>query len=193
MDPDNIMIGNGLMNYDFNAGNGNPTYDNYKDTVDGFCMEHVMGFEVGEHFLNLLTQLHLKGTFHNAQQPPFINIEALENLIQLRNKLVAEGKHVLVRSFPGPVGSPIINVGGLSTPQLPDHYHYPNPTDNFGVQQAVKDLFQFPLAIFLCAFAGDNVYYTYSVWYDVRQHVPGERSLEDGVSDHEPQEGVIQN
>ena len=46
LDPDNIMIGNGLMNYDFNAGHGNPTYDDYKDTVDGFCMEHVMGFEV---------------------------------------------------------------------------------------------------------------------------------------------------
>ena len=46
LDPDNIMIGNGLMNYDFNAGHGNPTYEDYKDTVDGFCMEHVMGFEV---------------------------------------------------------------------------------------------------------------------------------------------------
>ena len=44
--PDNIMIGNGLMNYDFNAGNGNPVYDDYRDLVDGFCMEHVMGFEV---------------------------------------------------------------------------------------------------------------------------------------------------
>ena len=40
------MIGNGLQNYDFNAGNGNPTYDDYKDLVDGFCMEHLMGFEV---------------------------------------------------------------------------------------------------------------------------------------------------
>ena len=46
LDPGNVMIGNGLMNYDFNAGHGNPTYDDYKDTVDGFCMEHVMGFEV---------------------------------------------------------------------------------------------------------------------------------------------------
>ena len=26
--------------------------------------------------------------------------------------------------------------------------------------------------MFLCAFAGPKVYYTYSVWYDVRQHVP---------------------
>ena len=46
INPENIMIGNGLMNYDFNAGNGNPVYDDYKDLVDGFCMEHVMGFEV---------------------------------------------------------------------------------------------------------------------------------------------------
>ena len=43
---DNFMIGNGLMNYDFNAGNGNPVYDGYRDFVDGFCMEHTMGFEV---------------------------------------------------------------------------------------------------------------------------------------------------
>ena len=47
------MIGNGLQNYDFNAGNGNPTYDDYKDLVDGFCMEHLMGFEVT---LNLLKE-----------------------------------------------------------------------------------------------------------------------------------------
>ena len=46
INPENFMIGNGLMNYDFNAGNGNPVYDDYKDVVDGFCMEHVMGFEV---------------------------------------------------------------------------------------------------------------------------------------------------
>ena len=46
LNPDNIMIGNGLMNYDFNAGNGNPVYDDYRDFVDGFCMEHTMGFEV---------------------------------------------------------------------------------------------------------------------------------------------------
>ena len=43
---DNIMIGNGLMNYDFNAGNGNPAYEGYTEVVDGWCMEHVMGFEV---------------------------------------------------------------------------------------------------------------------------------------------------
>ena len=36
----------------------------------------------------------------------------------------------------------------------------------------VQDLFQFPLAVYLCAFAGPKVFYTYSVWYDVRQHVP---------------------
>ena len=40
------MIGNGLMNYDFNAGNGNPSYDLFIDKLDGFCMEHLMAFEV---------------------------------------------------------------------------------------------------------------------------------------------------
>ena len=87
----------------------------------------------------LSISIKLKGTFHNAAQPPFINIEALENLIQLRNLLVSEDKYVLVRSFPGPVGSPILSVGGLSTPQLPPDYHYDNPTDNLAVQQAIKD------------------------------------------------------
>ena len=71
-------------------------------------------------------------------EAPFINLEALENLIDLRDKLVAEDLYVLVRSFPGPVGSPILSVGGLSTPQLPDHYPYPNPRDNLGVQQAMR-------------------------------------------------------
>ena len=46
IDPHNIMIGNGLMNYDFNAGNGNPVFEDYRHLVDGFCMEHTMGFEV---------------------------------------------------------------------------------------------------------------------------------------------------
>ena len=33
--PSNLMIGNGLMNYDFNAGNGNPAYDLFVDKLDG--------------------------------------------------------------------------------------------------------------------------------------------------------------
>ena len=82
--------------------------------------------------------IHHQATNHNAAEPPFIKIDALENLIDLRNKLVEQDKYVLVRSFPGPVGSPILNVGGLSTPQLPEHYHYPNPTNNIEVQQAMK-------------------------------------------------------
>ena len=107
--------------------------------------------------------------------------------------LVAQEKFLLVRSFPGPVGSPILNVGGLSTPQLPDHYHYTNPGHNLGMQAAMRDLFQFPLAVFLCGFAGPRVYYTYSVWwerttdlywmlvcrYDVRQSVPDREVAED--------------
>ena len=33
--PSNLMIGNGLMNYDFNAGNGNPAFDLFVDKLDG--------------------------------------------------------------------------------------------------------------------------------------------------------------
>ena len=84
------------------------------------------------------TYLSFQGTYHSAVEAPFINLEALENLIDLRDKLVAEDLYVLVRSFPGPVGSPILSVGGLSTPQLPDNYPYPNPRDNLGVQQAMR-------------------------------------------------------
>ena len=43
---DNIIVGNGLKNYDFNAGLGNPSYDLFVDAVDGFSMEHMMAFEV---------------------------------------------------------------------------------------------------------------------------------------------------
>ena len=41
-----LIIGNGLQNYDFNAGLGNPTYELFVDVVDGFSMEHMMAFEV---------------------------------------------------------------------------------------------------------------------------------------------------
>ena len=51
------MIGNGLMNYDFNAGNGNPVYDDYRDFVDGFCMEHTMGFEVKLRFITAVSDI----------------------------------------------------------------------------------------------------------------------------------------
>ena len=34
----NLMIGNGLMNYDFNAGNGNPAYDLFVDKLDGLLL-----------------------------------------------------------------------------------------------------------------------------------------------------------
>ena len=74
----------------------------------------------------------------HASGPPFIKIEDLENLIQLKNLLVEKNKFVLVRSFPGPTGSPIINVGGLSTPQLPDNYPYPKPQNNLEVQQTMR-------------------------------------------------------
>ena len=36
------MIGNGLMNYDFNAGNGNPAYDLFVDKLDGFTIGFIV-------------------------------------------------------------------------------------------------------------------------------------------------------
>merc|ERR1719348_626458 len=45
LDPSYVLIGNGIMEYDFNAGQGNPTLDFYLDKIDGYCMEHVMAFE----------------------------------------------------------------------------------------------------------------------------------------------------
>eukprot|EP00091_Calanus_sinicus_P008750 TRINITY_DN2094_c0_g1_i8.p1 TRINITY_DN2094_c0_g1~~TRINITY_DN2094_c0_g1_i8.p1 ORF type:complete len:356 (+),score=84.34 TRINITY_DN2094_c0_g1_i8:366-1433(+) len=156
LDSENILIGNGLFNYDFNAGNGNPSYDDFADHVDGMCMEHVMAFE---------------GANWQAKEPPFVNVNALKNLVQLKNRLVEKNKFVLVRSFPGPVRN-VRMVDGLNTPQLPAAYPYPNPQNNLEVQQAMKDLYAFPLAVYLCAFADEKVLYTYSVWYDVRQSVP---------------------
>ena len=123
LDPGYIVVGNGLMNYDFNAGNGNPVYDKYVDNLDGFCMEHIMAFEAVN---------------QNAETAPFIRISALENLIQLRNLLVEKGKYLLVRSYPGPVGQPIANIDGLPTPHLPPHYPYPQPQTNMEVQQSMK-------------------------------------------------------
>ena len=51
-------------------------------------------------------------------------------------------KYVFVRSFPGPVGTPINHVGGLPTPQLPENYPYPKPQNNLEVQQAMKVKYQ---------------------------------------------------
>ena len=77
------------MNYDFNAGNGNPNYDVFVEMLDGFCMEHVMVFEAA---------------ISGALEAPFIRVDALENLIQLRERLVEAGKYLLVRAYPGPLG-----------------------------------------------------------------------------------------
>ena len=123
LDPGFIVVGNGLTNYDFNASNGNPSYDLYVDQLDGFCMEHVMAFE---------------DVYQDAEVAPFIRISALENLIQLRNLLVEKGKYLLVRSYPGPVGQPIANIDGFPTPHLPPHYPYPQPQSNMEVQQSMK-------------------------------------------------------
>ena len=85
------MIGNGLQNYDFNAGDGNPTFDMFVEILDGFCMEHFMAFEAA---------------ISGALEPPFIRVDALENHIQLRERLVEAGKYLLVRAYPGPLGTP---------------------------------------------------------------------------------------
>ena len=79
------------MNYDFNAGNGNPNYDMFVEMLDGFCMEHMMVFEAA---------------ISGALEAPFIRVEALENLIQLSERLVEAGKYLLVRAYPGPLGTP---------------------------------------------------------------------------------------
>ena len=52
------------MNYDFNAGNGNPVYDDFRDFVDGFCMEHTMGFEVKIIFSDISTVLKCEIIIH---------------------------------------------------------------------------------------------------------------------------------
>merc|ERR1712002_1139246 len=36
----------------------------------------------------------------------------------------------------------------------------------------MKDLLNFPLAVYMCAFSDPNVYLSYSVWYNIRQAVP---------------------
>ena len=123
LNEDNLVVGNGLQNYDFNAGRGNPSFDLYVDHVDGFCMEHVMAFE---------------GVNRNALEAPFIIVDDLENLIQLRNQLLEKDKFLLVRSYPGPVGQPIKGIGGLPTPHLPSNYPYPQPKTNLEVQQSMK-------------------------------------------------------
>ena len=64
-----ILIGNGLHNYNFIKGQGNPTYDFLVDALDGFVMEHVMSFEAA---------------YRNAQHQPFHNVDALRNFIELR-------------------------------------------------------------------------------------------------------------
>ena len=123
LDQGYLVMGNGLQNYDFNAGNGNPVFDLYYDKLDGFCMEHVMAFE---------------GVNMHAEDPPFIKIPALENLIELRNQIVSKGLYLLVRSYPGPVGQPIESIGGMPTPHLPPHHPYPQPTNNLEVQQSMR-------------------------------------------------------
>ena len=157
LNSDNLVIGNGLQNYEFNAGDGNPRFDLFVDVVDGFSMEHMMAFE---------------GAITSATDFPFIRIDALRNSMQLRNKLVQLKKYLLVRSFPGPVGQPLVNIEGFSVASLPPHYPHLDPTSNQEAKQAMKDLYKFPLAVFLCGFAQERIFYTYSYWYNIDQSVP---------------------
>ena len=120
-------------------------------------MEHMMAFE---------------GVTKSATDFPFVKIDALRNSMQLRNKLVQLRKYLLVRSFPGPVGQPAQNIAGFSTYSLPPHYPYSDPADTEQAKQAMKDLYKFPLAVFLCGFAQERIFYTYSYWYDIHQSVP---------------------
>ena len=176
-----------------------------------------------------------EGTYSNAGAAPFIRLEALENLIQLRERLVEAGKYLLVRAYPGPLGraapslfiihiflilsrsicleltfsfvpfscnivpplltpqqfspcssitpsppgQPLDAIGGMSSPHLPAHHPYPQPTTNLEVQQAMKDLLAFPLAVYLCAFHDPNVYLSYGMWYNIRQAVPCPNAPED--------------
>jgi len=149
IDPENVLYGNGIFNYDFYAGLGNRVLEFYLDKIDGLCMEHLMAFEDVD---------------RKAVEEPYIKLIGLENLIQQRNILVQSNITLLVRGYPGPLGAPINIIGGLSSPHLPPGHPYPQPEDNLQIQQAMKDLLPFPLAVFLCAFADPNVYFTYSMW-----------------------------
>ena len=127
-----ILIGNGLHNYNFKKGLGHPTYDYLVDALDGFVMEHVMSFEAA---------------YRNVQHQPFHNVDALRNLIELRNLLVSKNKYLLSNNHPGPVGKPFVNINNMRIPSTPVHYHYPQPTTNLEAQQAMKDLYKFPLSV----------------------------------------------
>ena len=119
LDQGYLVIGNA----DFSAAIGNTVLDLYWDKVDGFCMEHVMAFE---------------GVDINAEEPPFIRIPELENLIELRNRIVTMDLYLLVRSYPGPVGLPLDTIGTIEGPHLPPHHPYTQPTNNMEMQQCMK-------------------------------------------------------
>ena len=36
----------------------------------------------------------------------------------------------------------------------------------------IQDLLDFPLAVYLCAFADSKIYFSYSLWYSILQSVP---------------------
>ena len=58
--PSNLMIGNGLMNYDFNAGNGNPAFDLFVDKLDGLLSVSLAYPRLAQ---TSVLSLHLKSIF----------------------------------------------------------------------------------------------------------------------------------
>ena len=81
---------------------------------------------------------------------------------------------MLSNNHPGPVGKPFVNFNNMRIPSTPVHYHYPQPTTNLEAQQAMKDLYKFPLSVYLCSFAdiAGKVMYTYSYFWSIDQSVP---------------------
>jgi len=162
LDPTYIVIGNDLANWDFNSHNTEHSIveDNI-DVVDGFCMDHFMTFE------------DVQG------HAPFVKPNNIENRIKDRNTILEANKTLVLKGSPGPVGTPWKTIGGLQCPTLPTNYPYPQPTTNLEVQQAYKDLLDFPLAVYLCGFAAHNVFFSYALRHDLRQAVPCVNKPED--------------
>merc|ERR1719348_361219 len=103
---------------------------------------------------------------------PFYKVDGIQQDIKYRNQIVEAGKSLFVKSFPGPVNN-LVRIGGdMWSSKLVPGFPYPQPKTNLEMQQAYKDLLDFPLAVYLCAFQGPGIYFMYSAWYDIRQNVP---------------------
>jgi len=146
LDPSNMVLGNGI-DLDFP----------YLDSLDGYLNEHFMSYGQVD---------------ANAVQEPFYRVDSLENNIKIRNQLVEAGKIFLLRTSPGPTTFPVRQFYDITSYSLVPGFPYPQPTTNLEMQQAYKDLLDFPLAVYLCAFQDSNVYFSYNAFYGLRQNVP---------------------